>query len=131
MEARIAALNNADEHTFATLKSEVDASIQRVKDLATQFQNAEYSANQLAAKPINVIKDNENQALREFEANIKAAGIDSSKFSISISDLREQLDKVGDKKSLSEYLNTLSTVKAEFKALKAEQKAILQNKLIL
>lgn len=123
VEARIAALNNADEHTFATLKSEVDASIQRVKDLATQFQNAEYSANQLAAKPINVIKDNENQALREFEANIKAAGIDSSKFSISISDLREQLDKVGDKKSLSEYLNTLSTVKAEFKALKAEQKA--------
>ena len=123
VEARIAALNNADEHTFATLKAEVDASIQRVKDLATQFQNAEYSANQLAAKPINVIKDNENQALREFEANIKAAGIDSSKFSISISDLREQLDKVGDKKSLSEYLNTLSTVKAEFKALKAEQKA--------
>lgn len=123
VEARIAALNNADEHTFATLKAEVDSSIQRVKDLATQFQNAEYSANQLAAKPINVIKDNENQVLREFEANIRAAGVDTSQFSISVDELRAQLNKVGDKQSLSEYLNTLSTVKAEFKALKAEQKA--------
>lgn len=123
VEARIAALNNADEHTFATLKAEVDSSIQRVKDLATQFQNAEYSANQLAAKPINVIKDNENQALREFEANIRAAGVDTSQFSISVDELRTQLNKVGDKQSLSEYLNALSTVKAEFKALKAEQKA--------
>lgn len=123
VETRIAALNNADEHTFANLKAQVDAAIQHVKDLATQFQNAEYSANQLAAKPISVIRDNELQLLREFEAKVQAAGVDATQFSTGIDELRAQLNDVGDKQALSDYLNTLSTVKAEFKALKAEQKA--------
>ena len=123
VEDRIAELNNADEHTFANLKAQVDAAIQHVKDLATQFQNAEYSANQLAAKPISVIRDNELQLLREFEAKVKAAGVDATQFSTGIDELRAQLNDVGDKQALSDYLNTLSTVKAEFKALKAEQKA--------
>ena len=123
VEDRIAELNNADEHTFANLKAQVDAAIQHVKDLATQFQNAEYSANQLAAKPISVIRDNELQLLREFEAKVKAAGVDATQFSTGIDELRAQLNGVGDKQALSDYLNTLSTVKAEFKALKAEQKA--------
>lgn len=123
VETRIAALNNADEHTFANLKAQVDAAIQHVKDLASQFQNAEYSANQLAAKPISVIRDNELQLLREFEAKVQAAGVDATQFSTGIDELRDKLNGVGDKQALSDYLNTLSTVKAEFKALKAEQKA--------
>lgn len=133
VKTAITQLGSADEKTFATLKANVDAQITKLKDLVTQYKNSEYAANQLAAKPISVIKDNEALALKAFESKVKAAGITSKDFwnkingsknadgSENINSLKSKLNSVVDKNSLTEYLNLFSTIKAEFKALKAEQ----------
>lgn len=130
VETAITQLGSADEKTFATLRANVEAQITKLKDLATEYRNAEYAANQLAAKPIGVIKDNETQALREFEAKVKSSGITSKDFWNKINgadnddSLASKLSKVEDKNSLREYLNLFSTIKSEFKALVAEQNGV-------
>ena len=79
-------------------------------------------ANQLRAKPIETIKGEQIQLLREFEAKIKSSGIALEQLkSYSISDLSVKLGGVTDRQSLTEYLNMLVVAKAEFKALQAEQ----------
>ena len=80
-------------------------------------------ANQLRAKPIETIKGEQIQLLREFEAKIKSSGIALEQLkSYSISDLSVKLGGVTDRQSLTEYLNMLVVTKAEIKALQAEQK---------
>ena len=119
----VEALKSADKDTFTELKANVDAEIQKLKDMVTQFRNAEYAANQLRAKPVETIKINEGYALDEFEAKVRQAGITSQEFYQKIAQLRTQLSNVGDKQSLTEYLNVLSNVKAESQALIAQKKA--------
>ena len=116
-------LKSADKDTFTELKANADAEIQKLKDMVTQFRNAEYAANQLRAKPVETIKINEGYALDEFEAKVRQAGITSQEFYQKIAQLRTQLSNVGDKQSLTEYLNVLSNVKAESQALIAQKKA--------
>ena len=119
----VEALKSADKDTFTELKANADAEIQKLKDMVTQFRNAEYAANQLRAKPVETIKINEGYALDEFEAKVRQAGITSQEFYQKIAQLRTQLNNVGDKQSLTEYLNVLSNVKAESQALIAQKKA--------
>ena len=119
----VEALKSADKDTFTELKANADAEIQKLKDMVTQFRNAEYAANQLRAKPVETIKINEGYALDEFEAKVRQAGITSQEFYQKIAQLRTQLSNVGDKQSLTEYLNVLSNVKAESQALIAQKKA--------
>ena len=116
-------LKSADKDAFTELKANADAEIQKLKDMVTQFRNAEYAANQLRAKPVETIKINEGYALDEFEAKVRQAGITSQEFYQKIAQLRTQLNNVGDKQSLTEYLNVLSNVKAESQALIAQKKA--------
>lgn len=118
----VEALKSADKDTFTELKANADAEIQKLKDMVTQFRNAEYAANQLRAKPVETIKINEGYALDEFEAKVRQAGITSQEFYQKIAQLRTQLSNVGDKQSLTEYLNVLSNVKAESQALIAQKK---------
>ena len=119
----VEALKSADKDTFTELKANADAEIQKLKDMVTQFRNAEYAANQLRAKPVETIKINEGYALDEFEAKVRQVGITSQEFYQKIAQLRTQLSNVGDKQSLTEYLNVLSNVKAESQALIAQKKA--------
>ena len=119
----VEALKSADKDAFTELKANADAEIQKLKDMVTQFRNAEYAANQLRAKPVETIKINEGYALDEFEAKVRQAGITSQEFYQKIAQLRTQLSNVGDKQSLTEYLNVLSNVKAESQALIAQKKA--------
>ena len=119
----VEALKSAEKDTFTELRANVDAEIQKLKDMVTQFRNAEYAANQLRAKPVETIKTNEEYALNEFEAKVRQAGITSQEFYQKIAQLRTQLSNVGDKQSLTEYLNVLSNVKAESQALIAQKKA--------
>lgn len=119
----VEALKSADKDAFTELKANADAEIQKLKDMVTQFRNAEYAANQLRAKPVETIKINEGYALDEFESKVRQAGITSQEFYQKIAQLRTQLSNVGDKQSLTEYLNVLSNVKAESQALIAQKKA--------
>lgn len=119
----INALGNADKTNFTSLKANVEAEIALLKQMATEFRNAEYAANQLAAKPITVIKENEEQNIKKLKADIQAAKIESQDFLDKVNTLSGQLAGVTNKQQLGEYLNTFSTIKAEFQALSSEQKA--------
>ena len=119
----INALGNADKTNFTSLKANVEAEIALLKQMATEFRNAEYAANQLAAKPITVIKENEEQNIKKLKADIQAAKIESQDFLDKVNALSGQLAGVTNKQQLGEYLNTFSTIKAEFQALSSEQKA--------
>lgn len=127
----IEALGNADKNTFASMKADVDAEISKLRSMITEFQNAEYAANQLRAKPIEVIKQDEINLLREFEARIKQSGVDFSNFGkidglAALTALKEKAEAITNKESLTAYLNLLSNVKTEWKALVQERRVEIQ-----
>lgn len=125
--ASVNALGNATNRNFSSMQADANAEISKLKDLITKFQNAEYAANQLRAKPIEVVKQDEINLLREFEAKIKQSGVALSSFkSVDMSQLNSKANNITDKESLTEYLNLLSNAKSEFKALQQEQKVSQQ-----
>ena len=127
----IDALGDADKITFASMKANVDSEISKLRSMIAEFQNAEYAANQLRAKPIEVIKQDEINLLREFEARIKQSGVDFSNFGkidglAALTALKEKAEAITNKESLTAYLNLLSNVKTEWKALVQERRVEIQ-----
>ena len=113
-------LKTADSSTFTQMKADVESEIASVGMLITSMQNAEYAASQLRAKPVEILKKDEEFKLREFLAEINKSGIAFSSFRTDISGLQTTLNGVTNSAQLKEYLNLLSNAKSEFKALKQE-----------
>lgn len=121
--AKVNTLGTATKESFASSEASVKAAIAEIRSQVKIYREVESMANQLRAKPIETIKGEQIQLLREFEAKIKSSGIALEQLkSYSISDLSVKLGGVTDRQSLTEYLNMLVVAKAEFKALQAEQK---------
>lgn len=115
-------LRNVDATTFTEMKSNVESEINSLKLLITSFQNAEYAASQLRAKPVETVKAEQLELLRVFIADINKAGISLNQFAnVDINSLKGILQGVTNADGLKQYLNTLSVAKAEFKALRQEQ----------
>ena len=120
--AKVNTLGTATKESFASSEASVKAAIAEIRSQVKIYREVESMANQLRAKPIETIKGEQIQLLREFEAKIKSSGIALEQLkSYSISDLSVKLGGVTDRQSLTEYLNMLVVAKAEFKALQAEQ----------
>lgn len=120
--AKVNTLGTATKESFASSEASVKAAIAEIRSQVKIYREAESMANQLRAKPIETIKGEQIQLLREFEAKIESSGIALEQLkSYSISDLSVKLGGVTDRQSLTEYLNMLVVAKAEFKALQAEQ----------
>ena len=120
--AKVNTLGTATKESFASSEASVKATIAEIRSQVKIYREVESMANQLRAKPIETIKGEQIQLLREFEAKIKSSGIALEQLkSYSISDLSVKLGGVTDRQSLTEYLNMLVVAKAEFKALQAEQ----------
>lgn len=120
--AKVNTLDTATKESFASSEASVKAAIAEIRSQVKIYREVESMANQLRAKPIETIKGEQIQLLREFEAKIKSSGIALEQLkSYSISDLSVKLGGVTDRQSLTEYLNMLVVAKAEFKALQAEQ----------
>lgn len=120
--AKVNTLGIATKESFASSEASVKAAIAEIRSQVKIYREVESMANQLRAKPIETIKGEQIQLLREFEAKIESSGIALERLkSYSISDLSVKLGGVTDRQSLTEYLNMLVVAKAEFKALQAEQ----------
>lgn len=120
--AKVNTLGTATKESFASSEASVKAAIAEIRSQVKIYREVESMANQLRAKPIETIKGEQIQLLREFEAKIESSGIALERLkSYSISDLSVKLGGVTDRQSLTEYLNMLVVAKAEFKALQAEQ----------
>lgn len=118
--AKIYQLKTVNSESSVTIKAEIDAEILKFKTLIGTLQNVEYSASQLRAKPVEVLKAEEMNKLQAFVAEINKSGIALSSFKTDIGGLRTSLEGVTNSAQLKDYLNTLATAKSEFKALKQE-----------
>lgn len=118
--SKIYQLRNANSESAVAIKAEIDAEISKFKTLIGTLQNAEYSASQLRAKPVEVLKAEEMNKLQAFVAEINKSGVALSSFKTDIGGLRTTLEGVTNSAQLKDYLNVLATAKSEFKALKQE-----------
>lgn len=121
VQATIQAIGGASSQTFTALTGNVDTALHALDLMVTEFQNAEYAASQLRAKPVNVVRDEQLGLLKAFVADIQKAGISLDQFTrVDIAGLETMLRGVTNADGLKQYLNTLSIAKAEFKGLKQE-----------
>lgn len=117
----IQSLNGASSQTFVAMKANVESEINSLGNLITSYQNAEYAASQLRAKPVETVKAEQLELLRAFIADIQKAGISLDQFTtVDVNGLHGMLQGVFNADGLKQYLNTLSVAKGEFKALKQE-----------
>ena len=135
----IESLRTADSQSAITIRANIESEINSFDGLIKTLRNAEYAASQLRAKPLETVKQDELNKLREFMAIVKNSGISLDLFTKSrqalkeflpsntgIKDIQIVLKNVTNTEQLTQYLNLFSNVKSEFKALQAEQQPVNQ-----
>lgn len=112
-------LRTADSTTSASIKANADIEIQKLKDLARSYQNAEYAANSLRTKGVTTTKKIETDELNRFINKINDSNVPINKLRRHIEILKSSLSNVTDSQSLVKYLDNFSRVEAKFNSLKA------------
>lgn len=119
VESAINAVRQSDSATFTGMVSNANREIAVLEGLVSQFKNAEYAATSLRTKDIATIKIDEGNNLNAFVDKMKQSGHYTVELQNQVAVLRSQLAKVFDSNSLAEYLNRLSNLQSEFKAVNA------------
>lgn len=117
----IESLRTADSQSAITIRANIESEINSFDGLIKTLRNAEYAASQLRAKPLETVKQDELNKLTEFLAIVNKSGISLDSFKTNVTGLQTMLKNVNDVPQLTQYLNALSNVKSEFKALRQEQ----------
>lgn len=118
-------LRTADASTFGELENQAKIAVDELNNVIKASRNADTAATKLRAKPIETIKADELSHLNEFTTAISSSAIPNVENLIQrVETLREILSKVNDKRGLTDYLNSLTEVTADFEALEAEAKAV-------
>ena len=118
-------LRAADASTFGELENQAKIAVDELNNVIKAARNADTAATKLRAKPIETIKADELSHLNEFTTTISGSAIPNVENLIQrVETLREVLSKVNDKRGLTDYLNSLTEVTADFEALEAEAKAV-------
>ena len=117
----IESLRTADSQSAITIRANIESEINSFDGLIKTLRNAEYAASQLRAKPLETVKQDELNKLTEFLAIVNKSGISLDSFKTNVTGLQTMLKNVNDVPQLTQYLNALSNVKSEFKALGQEQ----------
>lgn len=120
----IKAVGNSDASTFAIMQANADKEIAKLKEMVTQFRNAEYAATSLRTKDITTIKSEQSNNLDRFISKINSSGIDYSKMAKDVGKLKEALNSAFDSNSLTEFLNMFSIADTKLKALTEEANAV-------
>lgn len=117
-------LRTADSTTSASIKANADIEIQKLKDLARSYQNAEYAATSLRNKDIGTIKTNQTNELNEFIAQVNRSKVPVDTMTKDIEELKIALNGIGDKDSLTKFLNQFDNAKSKFESVKATYQSI-------
>ena len=124
-ETAIQKLRTADASTFQELDNEAKIAVEELNNVIKAARNADTAATKLRAKPIEIIKAEETSKLNEFVTTISNSAVPSVENLIQKVDvLRTELGEVKDKQGLTDYLNKLTTLEADFKALETQAKAV-------
>lgn len=118
----IVALENANKNTFTQAKIDVDTEITSLNNLITTLRNAEYAATSLRTKDISTVKIDEGNNLNAFVQKMEQSGHYTDELKQKVANLKSQLNGVFDANTLTSYLNGLSNLQSEFKAVDATAK---------
>lgn len=124
-ENAIQKLRTADAATFQELDNEAKKAVDELNNVIKAARNADTAATKLRAKPIETIKAEETANLNKFVATISNSAVPSVENLIQrIEALKIELGEVKDKQGLTDYLNRLTTIESDFKALETQAKAV-------
>lgn len=137
-QAQIAAtaiqqLDNATKENYNSLKANAEKEITVLGQLFTEYQRAEYVANQLRTKSIDVIKQEQINNVDAFNAKIERSGVVIKEFQSellrannikTIDDLKKAaLGIENNPESLRKFLDMFSVAKTEINAQTEAEKA--------
>ena len=124
VRSAIQTLSTVSKDGFTDAKNAVSTEITELNNLITTLQNAEYAATSLRTKDINTVKIDENNNLDAFVQKMEQSGHYTDDLKNKVSKLRTDLSNVFDANSLTTYLNKLSNLQSEFKAVDASAKTV-------
>ena len=120
-------LRTADASTFGELENQAKIAVDELNNVIKAARNADTAATKLRAKPIEVIKQEEAANLEKFVAQISNSAILKVDALVQgVDKLRDELNKIqpNDKQGLANYLDNVSKLDSEFKALDAQAKTV-------
>lgn len=118
-------LRTADATTFIELDNEARKAVDELNNVIKTARNADTAATKLRAKPIETIKAEETAGLSELSTTISNSVIPNvENLTSRIETLRSELSEVKDKQGLTDYLNKLTELEADFKAIETQAKAV-------
>ena len=124
VEQAIESVRNADSITMASMKANAEKEISALQDLERQYRNAEYVATELRNKDFNTVKTDQINNLNEFIAQINRSKVPIDTMTKDIEELKTALNGIGDKDSLTKFLNQFDNVKSKFESVKATYQSI-------
>lgn len=120
----IAQLKNADDTTMASMKANANKEIATLKQMVKEFRNAEYAADALRTKDIGTVKNLQIQELDKFINKVNGSKVPLDNMTADVNELRTALANIGDKDSLTRFLNQFDTAKAKFESFKTLYQSI-------
>ena len=118
-------LRKADDTTLASMKANADAQIDKLRQMVTQYHNAEKVATQLRAKGFETVKIDTGNNIDKFvnsinnsKVPIQAMQTEINKLTSDFAQLDTIQDQAGKSASLTNILNTLDNAKTKFQSLK-------------
>ena len=122
VEQAIEAVRNADSTTMASMKANAEKEISALQNLERQYRNAEYVATELRNKDFNTVKT--DQINNEFIAQVNSSKVPIDTMTKDIDELKDALNGIGDKDSLTKFLNQFDNAKSKFESVKATYQSI-------
>lgn len=118
-------LRNADDTTFASMKANANAQIDKLNQMVSQYHNAEKVATQLRARGFETVKVDTGNNIDKFINSINNSKVPIQAMKTEIDNLTSSfanLDNIEDQadksSALTNILNTLDNAKTKFQALK-------------
>lgn len=105
-------------------KANISAQIDGIKRLAKEYQNVEYVATKLRTKTVVQVNTEQVEKLKEFEERLRSSGILTQEFQNKINNLRGDLGKAFDNKSLTEYLNGFDRLQSDVASFQEKIRSI-------
>ena len=124
VEQAIEAVRNADSTTMASMKANAEKEISALQNLERQYRNAEYVATELRNKDFDTVKTDQINNLNEFIAQVNSSKVPIDTMTKDIDELKTALNGIGDKDSLTKFLNQFDNAKSKFESVKATYQSI-------
>lgn len=120
IQSSLTEYGNTSGKISAQQKVELERQISELELLVKEYQNTEYVATKLRAKPIEVVKSEQISALEEYKKKLQESGIFTEDFESRIEGLKTQINGAFDAQGLTDFLNQFAVLKSDVGSFKAD-----------